>query len=218
MFLGHFAVGFGSQRFAPRVPLPILLIAALFSDILGPTLSLLGWEHARIAPGRTQFVPLDLYDIPWSHSLLTTVIWATVLALIYWLAQTDVIGSIVIWLDAASHWMLDWITHRPDLPLAPGMAAHYGLGLWNSIAGTMAVEIGMFGLAMWMYTLSTEPQDRVGKYMLISYSVALLLVYVSIPFSSPPTIIRQMDFASLSSTIVFVNWAWWISSHRCMRK
>jgi hypothetical protein len=176
MFVGHFAVGFASQRFAPRVPLPMLLIAALFSDILGSSLSLLGWEHVRIVPGNTRFVPLDLYDYPWSHSLLTTIIWATLLALIYSFVQTDLVGSFVIWLNAASHWLLDWITHRPDLPLAPGGTGRYGLGLWNSISGTMVVEIGLFALAIWIYTLATQPRDRVGKYMLTAFTVTLLLL------------------------------------------
>jgi membrane-bound metal-dependent hydrolase YbcI (DUF457 family) len=143
MFIGHFGVGFASQRFARRVPLAVLLIAALFSDILGQIFSLLGWEHVRIAPGNTRFIPLDLYDYPWSHSLLMTIVWATLLALTYFFVRSDFVGSFVIWLNAASHWVLDWITHRPDLPLSPGTAGRYGFpALWLLNSGCLAQVFG----------------------------------------------------------------------------
>lgn len=214
MFIGHFAVGFASRRYAPRVPLTLLLAAALFSDIVGPVFSLLGWEHMRIAPGNTRFIPLDLYDYPWSHSLLMTIIWATLLALIYRFRQPDPIGSLVIWLGAASHWVLDWITHRPDLPFYPGAHGRYGLGLWNSIAGTMIVEIGMFGIGVWMYVRMTRPRDWIGKYIFFVFVFMLLLLYLRIPFSSPPQSTRQIDYASIISTVVLLVWASWFDTHR----
>lgn len=216
MFIGHFGVGFASKRFASRVPLTLLLVAALFPDILGPVFSLLGWEHARIAPGNTRFTPLDLYDYPWSHSLLMTITWATLLALIYLFRQSDPIGSLVIWLSAASHWLLDWITHRPDLPLYPGAQVRYGLGLWNSIPGTMTVELAMFGVAVWIYVCVTKPRDWIGKYIFFAFIFILLLLYVEIPFSSPPQSIRQLDYASIILTIVLLTWASWFDTHRDM--
>jgi len=60
-----------------------LLAAPLFLDILWPIFLLLGWEQARVDPGNTRFTPLDLYNFPWSHSLLKSIVWATTLALIY---------------------------------------------------------------------------------------------------------------------------------------
>jgi len=83
MFIGHFAVGFGAKKFAPRTSLAPLLAAPLLSDFLWPILLLLGWEHARVDPGNTKFTPLDLYDYPWSHSLLMCCIWATLFAVAY---------------------------------------------------------------------------------------------------------------------------------------
>jgi LexA-binding, inner membrane-associated putative hydrolase len=214
MLIGHFAVGLGSKRFAPRVPLTLLLVAALLSDVLGPVFSLLGWEHARIAPGNTRFIPLDLYDYPWSHSLLMTIAWATLLALIYHFWRSDPIGSLAIWLGAASHWVLDWITHRPDMPLYPGARGRYGLGLWNSIPGTMVVEIAMLGIGVWLYIRVTRPRDWIGKYILLAFVFTLLLLYVEVPFSSPPQSIRQLDFVSIVSTVVLLAWASWFDAHR----
>jgi len=70
MFIGHFAVGFAAKKYAQRTPLVLLLPAPLFADLLWPIFLLVGWEHVRIDPGNTKFTPLDLYDYPWSHSLL----------------------------------------------------------------------------------------------------------------------------------------------------
>ena len=214
MFIGHFGVGFASKRFAPRVPLVLLLVAALVPDILGPFFSLLGWEHVRIAQGNTRFTPLDLYDYPWSHSLLMTIAWATLLALMYWFWQSDRIASLVIWIGAASHWVLDWITHRPDLPLYPGAQGRYGLGLWNSIPGTMFLELAIFGIGVWMYVHGTTPRDQIGKYIFFAYVLILLLLYVAIPFSSPPQSVRQLNYTSIVLTVILLAWASWIDARR----
>lgn len=216
MFIGHFGVGFASKRFAPRVPLALLLVAALVPDILGPVFSLLGWEHVRIAPGNTRFTPLDLYDYPWSHSLLMTIAWATLLALLYWFWQSDRFGSLVIWFGAASHWVLDWITHRPDLPLYPGAQGRYGLGLWNSIPGTMFLELTIFGVGVWMYVHGTRPRDWIGKYIFLAYVLILLLLYVAIPFSSPPQSVRQLNYTSIVLTVILLAWASWFDARRDM--
>src|SRR5712664_3324130 len=137
MFIGHFAVGYGAKRYAPRAPLWALMAAPLLADILWTVFLLMGWEHARIAVGDTRYTPLDLYDFPWSHSLVMLVVWATVSGAGYFL------------------WKLDWITHRADMPLYPG-GPKLGLGLWNSIAGTMVVEILMLAAGVWMYARTTR--------------------------------------------------------------
>lgn len=83
MFIGHFAVGFVAKKYAQLTPLVLLLAAPLFADLLWPIFLLVGWEHVRIDPGNAKFTPLDLYDYPWSHSLLMDCVWATAFALIY---------------------------------------------------------------------------------------------------------------------------------------
>jgi membrane-bound metal-dependent hydrolase YbcI (DUF457 family) len=104
---------------------------------------LLGWEQVRIDPGITRYTPLDFVSYPWSHSLLMLCVWASAFGGIYYAITRYRAGAIAIWIGVVSHWVLDWVTHRPDMPLYPG-GALYGLGLWNSIAGTMGVEFLMF--------------------------------------------------------------------------
>ena len=69
-------------------------------------------------------------------------VWATAFGAIYYAITRYRPGAIAIWIGVVSHWVLDWVTHRPDMPIYPG-GPRYGLGLWNSIAGTMVVEILM---------------------------------------------------------------------------
>ncbi|MGD0135173.1 MAG: metal-dependent hydrolase [Bryobacteraceae bacterium] len=161
MFIGHFAVGFAAKRFAPRSSEAVLLAAPVLADMLWPVFLLLGWEQVRIDPGNTRYTPLDFVSYPWSHSLLMLCVWASAFGGIYYAitrcragyAITRYrAGAIAIWIGVVSHWVLDWVTHRPDMPLYPG-GARYGLGLWNSIAGTMVVEFLTFAVGVWISAL-----------------------------------------------------------------
>lgn len=182
MFIGHFAVGFASKRFAPRTNMAVLVAAPLIPDILWPFFLLLGWEHVRIDPGNTRFTPLDLYDYPWSHSLLTSTIWASAFALIYYSMARYWRGAMTIWIAVISHWILDWVTHRPDLPLYPA-GPRFGLGLWNSIAATLVVELLMFAVGVGLYSVVTRPRDRIGRFALWAYVGLLLVAYIGDRFS-----------------------------------
>src|SRR5512139_3691369 len=138
MFLGHFAVGFAAKRLAPRASLGTLFLAAQFIDLLWPLLVLLGIERVRIAPGITTVTPLDFEHYPWSHSLFAVSVWGVLFATVYLFIRRDRRASLVLGLAVLSHWLLDFLVHRPDLPLLPG-GERFGLGLWNSLAGTLVV-------------------------------------------------------------------------------
>jgi membrane-bound metal-dependent hydrolase YbcI (DUF457 family) len=214
MFIGHFAVGFAAKKFAPRSSLAVLLAAPLFCDLLWPIFLLLGWEHVRIAPGDTRYTPLDLYDYPWSHSLLMTIGWGSAFALIYHLLKHDRAGTMAVWIGVVSHWILDWITHRPDMPLYPGGSGRYGLGLWNSIPGTMFVEIMMFVVGIWMYTSATKPRDRIGVFAYWAYVALLLFVYVNDRFSPLHKSANEIAWVGVVASVIFLAWAWWFDRHR----
>ena len=213
MFIGHFAVGFASKRFAPGTSLVLLLAAPLLADILWPFFLLFGLEHVRIDSTATRYTPLDLYDFPWSHSLLALFIWATVLAAIYWAMTRYSAGAVVLWFGVLSHWVLDWITHRPDMPLYPG-SRRYGLGLWNSVAGTMVVELCMFACGVWLYVLATRARDRIGRYGFAAYVVVLLAVDVADRFGGPPPSVQVLIWTGILFVPVFLIWAWWFDRHR----
>ena len=216
MFIGHFAVGFAAKKFAPRTNLAILIAAPIFLDMLWPVFLLLGWERVRIDPGNTRFAPFDFVSYPWSHSLLMSIVWATVFALVYHLITRYWPGTVVIWIGVVSHWILDWISHGPDMPLYPG-GPRFGLGLWNSIAGTLVVELLMFASGIWMYVNTTRARDRIGHYAFIAYVVLLLVTYIGDRFSSPPSSVGEIAWPGIIAVLIMTPWAWWFDRHRVLR-
>jgi hypothetical protein len=217
MFIGHFAVGFAAKRFAPRSSVAALLAASLFLDILWPVFVLAGWEQVRINPGNTRFTPLDFVSYPWSHSLVMSVVWATAFAFIYQGFTRYRPGTIAVWIAVISHWVLDWVAHGPDMPLYPG-GQRLGLGLWNSIAGTMTIEIGMFAVGVWLYMRVTQARDRIGRYGFATYLGLLLALYVADRFSSPPPSPIAVAWAGIALAAIFLPWAWWFDRHRAERR
>ncbi|MGE5233092.1 MAG: metal-dependent hydrolase [Acidobacteriota bacterium] len=213
MFVGHFALGFAAKRVAPRTSLGTLLAAAQALDLLWPALVLAGVERVRIAPGATAFTPLDFESYPWSHSLLMAAVWALLCGGLYFALRRSWRGALVVGGLVASHWLLDLLTHRPDLPLAPGGGPLYGLGLWYSIAGTYLVELGLFAVGVTVYAAGSRPRDRVGVWALWSLVGLLLLVYLPGPFAPPPPSAPAIAGAGLGIWL-FVFWGAWIDRHR----
>src|SRR5512145_681024 len=118
MFLGHFALGFGAKVVARRVSLGALFLAAQFIDLLWPIFLLLGIERVRIEPGATVVTPLVFEHYPYSHSLLAVLGWAVLLGVLYLVLKRDRLGAVVMGALVLSHWLLDLMVHRPDLPLS----------------------------------------------------------------------------------------------------
>jgi len=213
MFIGHFAVGFASKRVAPRASLGALMAAPLLLDLLWPIFLLAGIESVRIDPGNTPFTPLDLHDYPYSHSLLMSLVWSVAAAGVYWVAARYRRGALVVGAGVFSHWVLDFVTHRPDMPLYPGSDTYLGLGLWNSRAGTLAVETAMFLMGVWLYVQCTRPRNRTGKVALAALVALLSLSYVATVTGPPPPSARFIAWGGLAAWL-FVPWAWWIDRNR----
>ncbi len=163
MFIGHFGVALAAKRAAPRTSLGALFLAAQFVDLLWPLLLLLGLERVAIRPEITRVTPLDFESYPISHSLVMAAVWGAVLGLLYWTVTRYVRGAVVIAAAVASHWVLDLIVHRPDLPLAFGDSAKVGLGLWSSPAATVAIEGTIFVAGIALYASATRARDRIGS-------------------------------------------------------
>jgi hypothetical protein len=136
MGIGHLAVGFAAKRWAPHVSLGWLLAAPVLVDMLWGLFIFLGIERARIVPGFTEAMPLDLHDMAISHSLVGTLGWALVFAAAYVLRHRDLRAGVILAIGVLSHFVLDWIAHTPDMQLMPG-GARYGLGLWNHAIAAM---------------------------------------------------------------------------------
>jgi hypothetical protein len=213
VFLGHYAAGFGTKRIAPRMSLGLLFCASQFIDLLWPIFLLLGLEHVRIDPGNTPFTPLDFTDYPYSHSLAGVLFWAAAFGIAVRVAGRRTSEAIVAAALVASHWVLDFISHRPDLPLAPGSGVMFGLGLWNSVLWTVVVEWTLFAGGVFLYTRATTPNDRRGRYGLILLVVLLSAIALGNLAAPPPPDMSAIAFSGLGLWL-FVVLAFWVDRHR----
>lgn len=213
MFIGHFGIGFGSKAVSPKTSLGTLFLAAQFVDLLWPILLMLGWERVEIVPDITAVTPLDFVHYPISHSLLMGVVWGAVFAIVYWAMRQYPKGALVCGLAVLSHWVLDFVTHRPDLPLLPGYDMRVGLGLWFSVWATVVVEGLIFGVGVWFYTKSTQALDRVGSIGFGALVGFLLVVYIGNLFGDPPPNPGVLAWVAHAQWIL-IAWGYWIDRHR----
>ena len=212
MFIGHHAAAFAAKRVAPRVSLGTLFAAALLVDLIWPVLLLLGLEHVRIAPGITAFTPLDFYDYPITHSLLAVLGWSVAAAVLYRLLRKSTPDALVVGAAVLSHWVLDFVTHRPDLPLWPG-GPKVGLGLWQSVPATVVLEVALFLMTLAMYLRMTRARDRTGSIALWTLVAFLAIVYAANLVSPPPPDANAIGWVGLAQWL-FVPWGAWIDRHR----
>jgi len=214
MFVGHLALGFAAKRATPRVSLAILLTASQLADVLWPLFLALGLEQVRIDPGNTAFTPLNFVSYPYSHSLVMLVVWSIVFGGLY-RTMTGRNGRAFLVLAAlvVSHWVLDWITHRPDLPIYPG-GPTYGLGLWNSVPATMVVEGVMFAAGVWIYVRATRARDAIGRWGFVSLVALLVVLYAANAAAGPPPSVKALIVGAALGAAIMTLWSWWADAHR----
>lgn len=213
MFLGHFGLAFAAKRVAPETSLGTALLATEFADCLWPLFLTIGIEQVRVAPGITRMTPLDFVSYPWSHSLLMDAVWAIAFATVYFAVRRYKTGTLVVFLGVMSHWVLDWWSHRPDMPLTPWSIHKYGLGLWNSMPATMIAELGLFFVGLAMYLTRTKAKDRTGIYALWSFVLLMLVIWIASAFGPPPPNINAIRISAFALWLA-VAWAYWIDRHR----
>jgi hypothetical protein len=216
MLVGHLAVGLVAKRIEPKISLGTWILAALFSDLLVFPLLIAGIEHFDTVPGANVNRTVGR-DIVYSHGLLSNVIWAALFATIYFLRRRYPRGAWLLFAVVLSHWLLDFVSHRPDMPLAPGTHQVFGLGLWNSLPATLLVEGGFWLLAVIIYARATHPIKRAGSYAFwIGVALLTFVWYGNISAGMDQNPVK----AGIGGLIMFsllVAWAYWINRLRLTR-
>ncbi len=215
MFIGHFAVGFAAKRWAREAPLGVLLLAPLLLDVLWPVFCLFGLEQYRILPESGPFTRLEFIYYPWSHSLAMSIVWALLLGGLWRVRGGSMRTAAILAALVVSHWVLDWVTHLPDLPLWPPRGPRLGLGLWNSAAGTVVVESLMLAGGAWLYFSATRATGHLGRIGTWSYLALLATVYV-VNLAGPPPPVGAERLVSIVALVfvLLLPLASWIDSHR----
>ena len=216
MFIGHFGLGFGAKRLAPTVSLGTLFLACQFADLLWPVLVLTGIEVVKITPGITVMTPLEFVSYPYSHSLVMLMVWGFLFALGYHIARKGPVkAAVVLGVLVVSHWFLDVVMHLPDMPLTPAAGSpRYGFALWNSREGTLAIELLLFGVGIFLYLRSTRARDRIGTYGLWALVLLLLFFYAGSTFGPPPPSVEVVGWGGIIGGLILIALATWVDHHR----
>ncbi len=192
----------------------MLFLACQFADLLWPTLLLLGIEHVEIEPGNTAFTPLNFVSYPYSHSLVMLLAWSAVLALACRMMRGGTArAALVVAGLVFSHFVLDFITHRPDLPITISGPTKVGLGLWNAPVATLIIESLMLVIGVLVYGTTRRKQGRETGTALWVLVGVLVAMFFANAFGPPPPTVMTIAVAG-HALWLFVAWAYWVDRHR----
>lgn len=213
MFIGHFGAGLAAKKVDNKISLGTLFLASQFIDLLWPFFLLFGLETVKIEPGNTAFTPLNFVSYPYSHSFFGVLIWSLLFGAVYFAFRKNIKSAILLAMLVMSHWILDLITHRPDLPLIPWIDLKVGFGLWNSVILTILIEGLIFGVGAYFYSKSTKAENKKGKFGLWTLLIFLVVIYLMNIFGSPPPSEQAIAYVGMLQWLL-VAWGYWVDKNR----
>ncbi len=218
MFVGHYGPSFAGKALKKPIPLWVLFLAVQLLDVFWSIFVLLGIEKVRISPGITKTNPLDLYYMPYTHSLDGALFWALAAGLAYRsLRRADGPGAAgVVSAAVFSHWILDLIVHRPDLPLYDN-SLKLGFGLWNFPVIALGLEVVLLFSGMYLYLNATKAITGVRRYGMVVFGILMACGQVVVFFGAPPRSDRAAAITALTSYLVFAAGAFWLEKHQVSR-
>lgn len=209
MFVGHYSAAFIAKRVAPAVPLPLFFITCQLIDLFWGGLVLLGVEKLRVIPNFTRSNGLDLYFMPYTHSLSSAVLWSVGAALLFWLCSPGMAQrtrcAVAIGLTVAAHWMLDLLVHIPDLPLWFD-SMKVGLGWWNYRTFALLLELGLLWGSV-LFLLGTVAEHR-GRYLVLATGMTGLQLFSLYKQPAEPSAVAMQ---LLAAYLALTACAWWAS-------
>jgi len=216
MFVGHYAASLALKRFEKRASLGVLFLAVQFVDILFFPFVLLGIERMNIVENFTESTHFELEYMPYTHSLLATLVWAALAYVLFrWIIVKDRSVALIVALAVASHWFLDLVVHTPDLPLWSDNSFKFGFGLWNNAVTTYVLEAALLLAGLWVYLRSTTSTSVTGKYGMSIFVVFLLLVNIANVFGPLQSDSKAaLAATAVSAYLLFAAVAFWLDTKR----
>jgi len=215
MFVGHYGPSFAVKALRPAIPLWLLFIAVQLVDVAWAVLVLLGVEKVRIVPGITASNPFDLYYMPYTHSLVAAILWSVAAGVLVRAQRRTSTRSAAVWIGAAvfSHWVLDFLVHRPDLPLYDD-TMKVGLGFWNYPTLALLLEAVLLFVGMALYLRVTKPINAIGRIGPPVFGVVMLAIQGYVFFGPPPDSPAAAAVTALVSYVLFAFVAQWLARQR----
>jgi hypothetical protein len=187
VFVGHYGPSLAARVLKKTIPLWVLFIAVQWVDVLWSIFVLLGIEKVRIVPGITATNPLDLYYMPYTHSLVAASLWSVAAIITYRVLSRDGwSAAAIVGMAVFSHWVLDLLVHRPDLPLYDN-TMKVGLGLWNLPILAFVLEVVFLFFGLYLYLRATKPVTPGGRYGMLIFAVVILPLQAFVFFGPPPS-------------------------------
>jgi hypothetical protein len=216
MFVGHYAASLALKKFETRASLGMLFLSVQLVDILFFPFVLLGIERVNIIENYTDSTHFQLEYMPYTHSLLGSALWAlATYAVFRWVVVKRHSVALVMGLAVFSHWILDFVSQTPDLPLWADTSLKLGLGLWNNAIATYLVEAGLLIGALWLYLRSTTATSKGGKYGMIVFVALMILMNISNIFGPVGTDSKLvMAVSALVAYFLFAGVAFWLDKKR----
>jgi len=216
MFVGHYAASLALKKFEKRASLGVLFLAVQFVDILFFPFVLLGIERINIVENYTPSTHFQLEYMPFTHSLLASVLWAGIAyAFFRWVVVKKHSVALVVAIAIFSHWMFDLVMHTPDLPLWSDTSMKLGFGLWNNAVVSYLLEATLLLGALWLYLGSTTASTKTGKYGMAVFVVFMLLMNIGNIFGPLQTDSKVvMSVSALAAYFLFAAIAFWLDKKR----
>lgn len=217
MHVGHFATGLIGKRIDPKLSLGTMILAAMLGDILWCVFMLAGVEQIRITAGRGAANYFQPINIAYSHSLAMLLVWAAVFAGVHFLWRRSRRSALLLFSLVLSHWPLDVIAHKSDMPLAPGVPQQFGIGLWSNIIATIIVEGGLWLLSLVIYLRVTRSGSKLALFIFWLGVLLVTLSWLNNIAGPPPPDVRIAALASLIYFLLVVAWGYWLNRLRPAR-
>jgi hypothetical protein len=200
LLAGHYTTAFFAKAASPRTPLWVLLLAAQFVDVLWVLAILTGVEHARLDPSLASN-PLDLYSMPFTHSLAGTLVWAAVaFAGARRVLRLETAAALLVAAVVTSHWFLDLVVHRPDLTLAGG-ESRLGFALWNQPLAAYALEVVLV-VASVAAAMRTCVSSQSSRRAWLALGLGLVVMQTSASFGPAPASLTGIVLSTLGLYIL----------------
>jgi hypothetical protein len=180
MIAGHFGLAAGVKAAEPQIPLWALMLATVWLDIVFVPLFLTGIETLQPVPGTHAGYGANIIHADYTHSLVG----AVVLSIVFGIAgglRWSLRGGVVLGLVSFSHWLLDLVVHRADMPLLPGDIAHFskfGYGLWRVPRTTIGIEAFLVVAGAWLYWRAARSVSKAAGRSLTRAIIASLLIAI----------------------------------------
>jgi hypothetical protein len=212
MFAGHMGAALAIGRAERGVNVGAFIAAALLLDFLLWLFVLLGWESVAI-PANFADTHQPEFVFPYSHGLLSSVIWSSLAGVVAFVLcahlRTRWRAAALIVVAVMSHWLLDALVHRPELPLMGSDSRLVGLALWNHMSLALAFEAALVVVGLYLFISGT----RIGRNRTISLVVlsglAMGFTAVGMTVAPPPPSAKTMAASSLATLAVVCGLAFW---------